>query len=241
MISPFNGKHGRKVLLDTWNIRVGESVAQQEVSVDVVRSMFENFLKARPALGSFDHYFDDGIQSLAALKRDGYGVIHEQLLSSSEGKLGTMWFRVPFKETLMSMDVNCKSNVKRAWHGFKWESLSSMLVQGLIGSGPDQLGSNFQTEAGLYCCSDAYCSMAAGYCNTVPSSNNGLYWSCLWELAVDRCGLIPCKRKHQWQQKISSVCRRALWVRVVRYEDLPDGEAIQAFWEPLIEVPLRLA
>ena len=83
--------------------------------------------------------------------------------------------------------------------------------------------------------------MAAGYCNTVPSSNHGLFWSCLWELDVDRAGLIPCRRKHQWQQKISCVCRRALWLRVVRYENLPDGEAIQAFWEPLFEYPLRPA
>ena len=241
MISPFMGNQGRMVLAEEWNVRVrgGESVAQA-LNADVVRSMLVDFLASRPSLASFEFYFDDdiGIQPLAALKHEGYGDVAEQL-SSFEGLL---WFRVPFKETLMSMAVTKYPDVQRAWHGCKWESLASMLAFGLRASGPDEIGSRHQTEAGLYCCSDNYCSMAAGYCNTVPSSNdNALYWSCLWELDVDRFDRIVCKRRHQWQQKLSSVCRRALWVRVARFQDLPDGEPIQAFWEPLFEYRFRFA
>ena len=235
-ISPFSGKHGRRVLEVDWKIRFDGAAEQQEISSGVVRSMLAEFLDNR-SVGSFEEYFGEDIQALVDVNLQGYEDVRKRLVSSD----GVMWFRVPFKDSVMYPPVVRSGNhgrFERAWHGFKWESLASMLLFGLRGSGPDDIGTCSAEDAGLYCCSDAYCSSAAGYCNNVPSGNSGLFWSCLWELSVDRDnGLIPCGRKGQWQQKISSVFRTALFVRVARYGNVPLGEPIQAFWEPLFEFP----
>ena len=126
--------------------------------------------------------------------------------------------------------------LERACHGFKLESLASTLRHGIVESGPDVPGSRYEKQAGIYCCPDKHIYRAAGYTNAVPSGDN-LYWSGMWELLVDRSKLIPCKRPGQWQQPASSVRRTALWMRTVNLQDIPDGEGVQALWEPLFEVP----
>ncbi len=44
--------------------------------------------------------------------------------------------------------------LKRAWHGFKMESLASVLLHGIQDSGPNAFGSRYENNAGIYCCGD---------------------------------------------------------------------------------------
>ncbi len=128
--------------------------------------------------------------------------------------------------------------LERAWHGFKMESLASILLHGIQDSGPNVFGSRYENNAGIYCRGGKRSYRAAGYTNAVPSGDN-LYWSGMWELVVDRNQLVPCKRVGQWVRPASSVRRTALWIRVVNLQDIPDREGVQALWEPLFEIPSR--
>ncbi len=125
---------------------------------------------------------------------------------------------------------------ERAWHGFKMESLASMLVHGIRDSGPGLPASRHENKEGIYCCGNSHVYRAAGYANAVPSGDN-LYWSGMWELKVDRNRCEGCKRRGQWIQPAPSVERTALWIRVANFQDISDGESIQAVWEPLFEIP----
>jgi hypothetical protein len=86
------------------------------------------------------------------------------------------------------------------------------------------------------CISQSDNMRAAGYANAVPSGDN-LYWSGMWELKVDRNRRVGCKRHGQWIQPAPSVERTALWIRVANFQDISDGESLQAVWEPLFEIP----
>lgn len=196
------------------------------INSDVVQSTLTNFLAQRK-LGSWDTYFQSVHQGALGvtdkLTCDGHAT----------------WFVLPLaKSALRSTDARLdRQGYARAWHGFKLESLAAMLTHGLRASGPEVAGARFEHgEATLYCCADNHVQMAAGYCNSVPG-DGGLYWSGMWELAVNRYDNKKCKRPGQWRQPPGSYCRQALWVRVVRLREIPDGEAVQAFWEPLIELP----
>ena len=57
----------------------------------------------------------------------------------------------------------------------------------------------------------------------------------MWELCVDRHRHIAQQRKFQWTHAVGSVCRKALWIRVINLQDIVDGENVQAIWQPLYE------
>ena len=133
--------------------------------------------------------------------------------------------------------------IERGWHGFRLESLPSMLYNGLQESAPGRVGTqNHVGESCLYCCSDEFVTMAAGYRNYTPGPQ-GLYWSAMWELVVDRAwgkyAVCKPKRKGQWLQRKSGYARRALWIHVMCADDLVDGENIQVAWEPLFECSIE--
>ena len=160
------------------------------------------------------------------------------------------WFRVPLKksalvekehqlEALIMETEAHNMDLKRAWHGFKVESLASMLKFGLQESSPNVVGSRHQGKGFLYCCGDDFVVKAWGYCNLVPAQDHGIFLSCMWELAVDRWKSLPAKsvgkRDGQWFQPLCSYARRALWIHIVNFKDVPDGQPIQAVWESLFE------
>jgi len=222
-ITPTMGKSGRMVLSESWKVYVAK---QKTITADIVKSTLEQFLQVRRIARLLNISV---VTPLDDLDEEDYSAVKMKLQHTKS------WFRIPFSDTVMQ--PLSKSNwFERAWHGFKMESLASMLVHGIRDSGPDLPASRHENKEGIYCCGDTHVYRATGYANAVPSGDN-LYWSGMWELKVDRNRCEGCKRRGQWIQPAPSVERTALWIRVANFQDISDGESIQAVWEPLFEIP----
>ena len=146
----------------------------------------------------------------------------------------THWYRLQLRN--LDVDLSRSNWVKRAWHGFKAETLAAQLRDGLISSSSDRIGARTNVASNVFCCSDTYVTHAWNYSNLVPSGDN-VHWSFMWELSVDRNQLIPQPRQFQWSQPLGSVCRKALWVWASNFQDIPDNFPVQAVWQPLFECP----
>ena len=197
----------------------------KKIGKKVVTSMMKEFFDSRTELGGFGDYFEEPVD-IDDVSGNDSGDIKRKLKAGN-------WYRLKF----LCEDVNLSGfgSERRAWHGFPIECLSSMLRIGLLPSSSDRVGSrNNVSEPGIFCCSDHYMDHALYYCTLVPSGDN-LYWSFLWECSVDRHQGIPQPRKFQWTQPPGSVCRKALWVRVINFQDIPDGDYVQAIWQPMYE------
>ena len=59
LITPINGRFGRDVLADSWNVRPQDS--STPITRSIARSVLEEFLHHRPALGSWNDYFENEI------------------------------------------------------------------------------------------------------------------------------------------------------------------------------------
>jgi hypothetical protein len=222
-ITPTMGKSGRMVLLESWKVRAAK---EKTITADIVKSTLKQFLQVR----RIAHLLDISVVTpLDDLDEEDCSAVKVQLLHTKS------WFRIPFSELVMQPPSG-SDWYERAWHGFKMESLASMLVHGIRASGPDLPASRHENKEGIYCCGDTHVYRAAGYANAVPSGDN-LYWSGMWELKVDRNRLVGCKRPGQWIQPAPSVERTALWIRVANFQEISDGESVQAVWEPLFEIP----
>ena len=238
LFTPSMGKYGLDVLASEWNVKPLGS--RTPIHLSTVQSVLDKFFLHRPALGNFGNYFENIVAATPGMIGGEYEDVLDRLGEISKNGI---WFRMPLKESaLMETEAPMSKKTKgaeRAWHGFKMESLASMLKFGLQESSPDKIGSQHQGTSCLYCCSDNFVTKASGYCNSVPGQD-GLYWSGMWELVVDRRQGITAKpkRRCQWLQPRPSYARRALWILVVNFEDVPKGQGIQAIWEPLFECPM---
>ncbi len=209
------GKYGTTTLDHTWKVRVSDS--RRDISIDIVKSMLQNFLQMRN-LQALSLRISD-VVPWDQLTYATYETVQDRLQHDET------WFRIPFDETIMQ-ESSSSTWPQRAWHGFKLESLASILKNGIMESGPKVPGARNETP-GIYCCGDNHVHRAAGYANVVPSGDN-LYWSAMSELQVDRNQLIPCQGKGQWTQPASSVKRTALRIRTVNLHDMHNGEGVQA-------------
>ena len=79
-----------------------------------------------------------------------------------------------------------------------------------------------------------------GYARFVPVSSDGIFWSVVWELAVDRCGRVPVSKlgADQWVQTEASVRLAALWVTGRNAVTMQPGHLVSDFdeWIPAFEV-----
>ena len=148
-ITPTMGKSGRMVLRESWEVHVAK---QKTITTDIVKSTLEQFLQVRRIARLLNISV---ITPLDDLDEDDYSAVKMKLQHTKS------WFRIPFSDTVMQ--PLSKSNwFERAWHGFKMESLASMLVHGIRDSGPDLPASRHENKEGIYCCGDTHVYRATG-------------------------------------------------------------------------------
>ena len=79
-----------------------------------------------------------------------------------------------------------------------------------------------------------------GYARFAPVSSDGIFWSVVWELAVDRSGRAPVSKlgTDQWVQTEASVRLAALWVTGRNAVTMQPGHLVSDFdeWIPAFEV-----
>ena len=216
------GRGGRQMLERFWGVTAME---RKVIGMKVVGSMMKEFFDSRSELGRFGDYFGEPVD-INKVSGNEFGDIKTNFKKGQ-------WYRLKFLSE--DVDLSACGWEERAWHGFPIECLSSMLRIGLLPSSSERVGSrNNVVEPGIFCCSDDHMKHAQHYCTLVPSGDN-LYWSFMWELSVDRYQCIKQPRRYQWTQPVGSVCRKALWVRVINFQDIPNGEEVQAIWQPMYE------
>ena len=167
LITPTQGKYGRMVLSDSWKVYV---INRKPITPDIVESTLDNFLQARrleAELLDTSH-----VTPLDQLDYQEYSAVQLNLRDNGS------WFRIPFQEAIMQ-GPSSGNWLERAWHGFKMESLASILLHGIQDSGPNVFGSRYENNAGFYCCGDKRIYRAAGYTNAVPSGDNLSQIACL--------------------------------------------------------------
>ncbi len=87
----------------------------------------------------------------------------------------------------------------------------------------------------MYLHDDGLRHKAEGYCafTALLDEDVGLYYACMWEVAADRNKALTCSRKtDQWIQPQGAVSLCALWVRVLRTQDLQLQLYVQPSWRP---------
>ena len=111
------------------------------------------------------------------------------------------------------------------YHGQLWPSND-------VGQGHRLLGD----VSGIYCHSSANSQKAENYSRFMPLCNDGVFWSCKWELKVDRSKKqIPRSNTEQWIQKPGSTRLVALWLCGIRNEDMENGSEFSETWNPMLE------
>ena len=149
-ITPTMGKSGRVVLHESWKVRAAK---EKTITADIAKSTLKQFLQVR----RIAHLLDISVVTpLDDLDDEDYGTVKVKLRHTKS------WFRIPFSELVMQ-PLSVSNWCERAWHGFKMESLASILVHGIRASGPDVPASRHENKAGVYSCGDAHIYRAAGY------------------------------------------------------------------------------
>ncbi|MCP3917988.1 MAG: hypothetical protein GY711_20770 [bacterium] len=175
------------------------------------------------------------------------------------------WWRLPLRD-VPPPPPRPDADWQRAWHGSVVEAVYSVLYHGrLWASAEADHGERFFDGCpGVYCFRDTLAEKAEAYCVETDLFDDGIFWSCKWELDVDRPAAPPFrpslsrpterenqeqakterdrsarvplsfKRTDQWAQRPESVRLVALWVRCRTSAELPSG-AWAAGWAPLLE------
>jgi hypothetical protein len=151
---------------------------------------------------------------------------------------GCCW-RVPWKsfdEALLppTQAPGVKANWMRAWHGTKLEALYSIIYHGQLAASHKPGDRFFNGKPGVYVMKDELLNKARGYARFVPLFQDGVFWSAVWELRVNRSDRVAlsCKRTDQWAQHEKSVQLAALWLLGRTNETMELGDPIAERWLP---------
>ena len=133
------------------------------------------------------------------------------------------------------------SDWQSAWHACKFEALYSIMYHGHLFASCDKekghrfLGEGKKERPGVYVHKEATCHKTSNYFRFVPLFNDGVFWTALWEVMVDRSDRVPGNHPDQWVQQERSVKLKALWLAGCTYEDMPPNWEVSEFWDPLLE------
>ena len=133
------------------------------------------------------------------------------------------------------------SDWQSAWHACKFEALYSIMYHGHLFASCDKekghrfLGTGKKARPGVYVHKEATCHKTSNYFRFVPLFNDGVFWTALWEVMVDRSDRVPSNHPDQWVQQERSVKLKALWLAGCTYEDMPPNWEVSEFWDPLLE------
>ena len=160
------------------------------------------------------------------------------------------WWRLPWisfdeaalpTEPLGEWDTEATWN--RAWHGTKIEALYSIMYHGKLAASHDaELGHRFfEGLPGVYVFRDDLRAKAEPYAHFVPLFQDGVFWSAVWEVFVDRSARVPLSkvRTDQWAQEERSVRLAALWVCGRTHDRMEAGARFAERWHPEHEVNPR--
>ncbi len=117
-ITPTMGESGRMVFRESWKARVAK---EKTITADIVKSTLMRFLQVR----RIAHLLGISVVTpLDDLDEEDYSEVKVKLRHTKS------WFRIPFPELVMQR-LSGSDWHERAWHGFKMESLASILVHGI--------------------------------------------------------------------------------------------------------------
>jgi hypothetical protein len=156
------------------------------------------------------------------------------------------WFRcpwLPFKEADLPKESSGKHATRdcaeweTAFHGCKFESLYSIMYRGRIEPSISQKrGDRYLTgHHGVYLFSPARKAKAYGYSRYVQLFGDGTFWSCVWEVRIDRTHRVVSGHYDQWVQPADSVRLEAIWFCARGHSELVEGWEVNEKWEPLEE------
>ena len=157
------------------------------------------------------------------------------------------WWRLPwisFDEAALPPeplgDWETKAIWTRAWHGTKLRALYSTMYHGKLAASHDaELGHRFlEGKPGLYVFKDDLRAKAENYMQFVPLFQDGVFWSAVWEVFVDRSARVSLSKRHtdQWAQEERSARLAALWVCGRTPDSMEAGVRFEKRWHPEHEV-----
>ena len=122
----------------------------------------------------------------------------------------------------------------RAWHGTKIEALYSIMYHGRLAASHQSGDRFFKDKPGVYVFNDQLKDKAIWYSRLVPLMQDGVFWSALWEVRVDRSDRVPLSSvgTDQWAQSERSVRLEALWVLGRTHDSMETGLSIAEHWRP---------
>ena len=91
----------------------------------------------------------------------------------------------------------------RAWHGTRFDALYSTLYHGRLYESRDALRGELMLQGvpGIYVHPDDTCWKAAFYARFVRLGYDGVFWSAMWEVCVDRTQQARIYHPDQWCQQ----------------------------------------
>lgn len=165
--------------------------------------------------------------------------------------VGDSWFRCPwvnFSEASLHKESkgpwgNGTADWQRAWHGCKLEALYAIMYHGrlLASCNADRQNAHGNDTPGVYCHRDAIKDEALNCAPFVPLCRDGVFWSVMWEVQVDRSDRISFRQSEakQWVQHERSCVLTALWVCGRTREEMEEGHEVLEAWDPLLEANPR--
>ena len=98
------------------------------------------------------------------------------------------WYRLARCEYPQQQDELAALGWVRAWHGTRFEAVFSTLCQGRLYDSRDARRGELMVQdvPGIYTYPDGACQKAGHHARFVRLGYDGVFWSAMWELYVDR-------------------------------------------------------
>ena len=84
-------------------------------------------------------------------------------------------------------------------------------------------------------CIDGTAHKTEQYARFTPLCGDGVFWSAVWEVRVNRSEKVRKKKTDQWIQREGSVELVALWLCGRRHEEMKPGSELSEAWNPMLE------
>ena len=100
---------------------------------------------------------------------------------------------------------------------------------------------SFIAAPGIHCFKEDLVHKAEGYSHVDPLFNDGVFWSAMWEIRVNRSEKNIKKNTERWIQSPGRIFLEAIWMCGRRYKDMKNGSEFRYQWNPLLEANPLLA